>query len=187
MELVRSLRESISVPSRSKTISRIFSAGIGLRMMQHASSVMGRLLHRFQHAAICSQNAEILRLQAPGRSLPLFVLIRPCDIAKITSLPTRTCAMCVPWRSRRFRPTGSSVLIQISDATADGGKSHLWLVDVKANSSRQLTWSPSGDKRGESAGQWMPDGESILFVAHRGEHTQLFQLPMNGGEAHPSR
>ena len=31
----------------------------------------------------------------------------------------------------------------------------------------------------------MPDGESILFLAHRGEHTQLFRLPMAGGEAHP--
>ena len=85
----------------------------------------------------------------------------------------------------RVSPDGQSVLIQISDATADGGKSHLWLVDVKANTSRQLTWSPSGDKRGESQGQWMPDGASILFMAHRGEHTQLFRLPMNGGEAHP--
>src|ERR1700735_3878086 len=85
----------------------------------------------------------------------------------------------------KVSPDGQQVLIQISDATADGGKSHLWLVDVKANTSRQITWSPSADKRGESGGQWMPDGNSILFVAHRGEHTQLFQLPMNGGEAHP--
>jgi dipeptidyl aminopeptidase/acylaminoacyl peptidase len=85
----------------------------------------------------------------------------------------------------KISPDGQSVLIQIADATADGGKSHLWLVDVKTNTSRQLTWSPSGDKRGESGGQWMPDGGSILFVAHRGEHTQLFRLPMNGGEAHP--
>ncbi len=58
-------------------------------------------------------------------------------------------------------------------------------MDVKSNKSRQLTWSPSSDKRGESQGQWMPDGGSILFLAHRGEHTQLFRLPMNGGEAHP--
>ena len=84
----------------------------------------------------------------------------------------------------KISPDGQEVLLQITDATADGGKSHLWLVDVKANTSRQLTWSPSGDKRGESQGQWMPDGASILFMAHRGEHTQLFRLPMNGGEAH---
>ena len=85
----------------------------------------------------------------------------------------------------RVSPDGQSVLIQISDATADGGKSHLWLVNVKTNTARQLTYSPASDKRGESQGQWMPDGSAILFLAHRGEHTQLFRLPMNGGEAHP--
>jgi dipeptidyl aminopeptidase/acylaminoacyl peptidase len=85
----------------------------------------------------------------------------------------------------KVSPDGQQVLVQIADATADGGKTHLWLVDVKTNTARQLTWSPSGDKRGESGAQWMPDGGSILFVGHRGEHTQLFRLPMNGGEAHP--
>ena len=29
----------------------------------------------------------------------------------------------------------------------------------------------------------MPDGGSVLFLAHRGEHTQLYRLPMDGGEA----
>ena len=85
----------------------------------------------------------------------------------------------------RLSPDGRQVLLQVSDTTADGGKSHLWLVDVKANTARQLTYTPSSEKRGESSGEWMPDGESILFLAHRGEHTQLFRLPMNGGEAHP--
>jgi dipeptidyl aminopeptidase/acylaminoacyl peptidase len=85
----------------------------------------------------------------------------------------------------KVSPDGQQVLVQIADATADGGKSHLWLVDVKTNAFRQLTFSPSADKRGESGGEWMPDGSSILFLAHRGEHTQLYRLPMNGGEAHP--
>ena len=82
-------------------------------------------------------------------------------------------------------PDGKTVLVQIADPTADGGKTHLWLVDIQANTSRQLTWSPASDKGGESAGQWMPDGSAVLFLAKRGEHTQLFQLPMAGGEAHP--
>jgi dipeptidyl aminopeptidase/acylaminoacyl peptidase len=85
----------------------------------------------------------------------------------------------------KLSPDGLRVLLQMSDPTADGGKTHLWLIDVKTNTARQLTYSSASDKRGESAGQWMPDGESILFLAHRGEHTQLFRLPMNGGEAHP--
>ncbi|HEX3661005.1 MAG TPA: S9 family peptidase [Acidobacteriaceae bacterium] len=84
----------------------------------------------------------------------------------------------------KLSPDGQRVLLQVSDATADGGKSHLWLIDVKDDTARQLTYSPASEKRGESAGAWMPDGESILFLAHRGEHTELYRLPMNGGEAH---
>jgi dipeptidyl aminopeptidase/acylaminoacyl peptidase len=83
----------------------------------------------------------------------------------------------------RLSPDGKHVLIQISDATADGGRSHLWLVDVAGGEPRQLTFSRDADKRGESSGAWMPDGSIILFLAHRGDHTQLFRLPMGGGEA----
>ena len=69
-----------------------------------------------------------------------------------------------------------------------GGRPHVWLVEIDGKPPRQLTYSPPGaDKntkyRGEESGQWMPDGNSILFRAHRGEQTQLFRLPMNGGEA----
>jgi len=83
----------------------------------------------------------------------------------------------------RLSPDGTRVLVQITDSTADGAKSHLWLVNVGGGEARQLTFSPSGDKRGERAGEWMPDGKSILFLAKRGEHTALFRLPMDGGEA----
>lgn len=80
-------------------------------------------------------------------------------------------------------PDGLQVLLRVSDATADGGKSHLWLIDVAGGEPRQLTYSPDADKRGEHDGDWMPDGKSILFLAKRGEHTQLYRLPMSGGEA----
>lgn len=85
----------------------------------------------------------------------------------------------------RLSPDGAHVLIQITDATVDGAKSHLWIVDVKRNTARQVTYSRDADRRGESSGDWMPDGQSLLFLAHRGDHTQLFRLPMNGGEARP--
>jgi dipeptidyl aminopeptidase/acylaminoacyl peptidase len=84
----------------------------------------------------------------------------------------------------QLSPSGTQVLVNISDTTADGGRSHLWLVDVAANASRQITWSPESDRRGEHAARWFGDS-SILFLAKRGEHTQLFSLPMSGGEAHP--
>jgi dipeptidyl aminopeptidase/acylaminoacyl peptidase len=85
----------------------------------------------------------------------------------------------------RLSPDAASVLLQVSDATADGSRTHLWLVDIKQNTSRQLTYSPASDKRGERSGEWFPDGSSVLFLAKRAEHTQLYRLPMEGGEAHP--
>jgi dipeptidyl aminopeptidase/acylaminoacyl peptidase len=83
----------------------------------------------------------------------------------------------------RLAPDGKRILIRITDTTADGAKSHLWLTGVDGEEPRQLTYSPDVDKRGEYDGEWMPDGQSILFLAKRGEHTSLYRLPMNGGEA----
>ncbi len=83
----------------------------------------------------------------------------------------------------QLSPDGKLVLVRIADATADGAKGHIWLIDVGGGAARQLTFSPAGDKRGEQRAQWMPDGKSVLFLAHRGEHTQLYRLPMDGGEA----
>jgi dipeptidyl aminopeptidase/acylaminoacyl peptidase len=84
----------------------------------------------------------------------------------------------------RLSPDGKQVLYRVTDSTADGGRSHLWLTDIGQNAPRQLTFSPTTDKRGERAGEWTASGDGILFLAKRGEHTQLFLLPMkNGGEA----
>jgi dipeptidyl aminopeptidase/acylaminoacyl peptidase len=83
----------------------------------------------------------------------------------------------------KLSPDARSVIVVIGESTADGGKSHLWLIDVAGGGPRQLTYSPDNDKTGEREPTWMPDGQSILFLAHRGEHTALYRLPMHGGEA----
>ncbi len=89
--------------------------------------------------------------------------------------------------SPRLSPNGKGVLLEVADSTAKGGQEHLWLVDIERNTARQLTFTPandsSGEYRGEYDGSWMPDGGSVLFLAHRGKYTQLYRLPMDGGEA----
>ena len=84
-------------------------------------------------------------------------------------------------------PDGKQVLFVVTDSTADGAKSHIWVVATNGDkdSLRQLTFSPPADKRGERAPEWAPDGSAIFFLAHRGEHTQLFRLDLRGGEAMP--
>src|SRR5215472_13484507 len=87
----------------------------------------------------------------------------------------------------QLSPDGRQVLFVVTDSTADGGKSHIWVVAANGDkdSLRQLTFSPPADKRGERAPQWAPDGSAIFFLAKRGEQTQLFRLDLRGGEAMP--
>src|SRR5580698_363957 len=84
-------------------------------------------------------------------------------------------------------PDGKQVLFTVTEATADGGKTHLWLTPAApdAEKARQITFSAPADKRGERGGQWAADGSAIYFLAKRGEHTQLFRLDLRGGEASP--
>ncbi len=83
----------------------------------------------------------------------------------------------------RLSPDGRRILVRITEPTADGAKSHLWLLGTKDEEPRQVTYSVDADKAGEHDGTWMPDGKSVLFLAKRGEHTTLYRLPMDGGEA----
>ena len=115
-----------------------------------------------------------------------FLSVRPiaADAAQALSFPSNEQLRHFKTISDpRLAPDGKRIQIRITDATADGAKSHIWLTGVDGEDPRQLTYSPDSDKRGEYEGEWMPDGQSILFLAKRGEHTSLYRLPMNGGEA----
>ena len=92
-------------------------------------------------------------------------------------------ALSVPMLS----PDGKQVLFTVTQSTADGAGSHLWLVPVppSGDKARQLTYSPPADKRGEHDAQWAPDGSGVFFLAKRGEHTQIFRLDLHGGDASP--
>jgi dipeptidyl aminopeptidase/acylaminoacyl peptidase len=58
---------------------------------------------------------------------------------------------------------------------------HLYLVDVSgATQPVQLTF---GDKT-DGQPQWSPDGRQIAFVRTDGERSQIWILPLSGGEAH---
>jgi dipeptidyl aminopeptidase/acylaminoacyl peptidase len=87
-------------------------------------------------------------------------------------------------------PDGTEVLFTVTEATADGGKSHLWLAPAPGSGSgdqkaRQITFSAPSTKSGERGAQWAPDGTAVYFLARRGEHTQLFRLDLRGGEGSP--
>jgi dipeptidyl aminopeptidase/acylaminoacyl peptidase len=119
------------------------------------------------------------------------VLLALCITSALT-LPAQTAGFptneqlrqCKQMRAARLSPDGQRVLIQVTESTADGARSHIWLTGIHGEEPRQLTYSPEADKTGEHGASWMPDGQSILFLAKRDEHVSLYRLPMAGGEAH---
>ena len=122
-----------------------------------------------------------------GALLLTTLLCVPCDVVLADEMPKfPSNEVMRHFRSMRepeLSPDGTHALLRVDDAAADGGKSHLWLIDIGGKAPRQLTFSVDSDKKGERSGQWSGDGHSIFFLAHRGEHTGLFMLPMEGGEA----
>ncbi len=88
--------------------------------------------------------------------------------------------------SPQLSPDGREALFTVVDSSADGAKSHAWIVGIEGSEqARQLTFSPPADKRGEHDAHWAPDGSAVFFLAHRGEHAELFRLDLRGGEAAP--
>jgi dipeptidyl aminopeptidase/acylaminoacyl peptidase len=68
-----------------------------------------------------------------------------------------------------------------TDFAANRGRNDLWLVDLDAPSPkpRRLTQHSSNDVHP----RWSVQGESIYFLSSRTGATQVWRLPLNGGEA----
>jgi dipeptidyl aminopeptidase/acylaminoacyl peptidase len=82
----------------------------------------------------------------------------------------------------RPSPDGSRVAFTLSTVDLDANKRRvdLWLVNADGTGLRQLTYSAES----EASPRWSPDGKSLLFLAKRGaETTQVWRLPLDGGEA----
>jgi dipeptidyl aminopeptidase/acylaminoacyl peptidase len=82
----------------------------------------------------------------------------------------------------QLSPDLKHVVVSVQDSTADGGKSHLWLLDTSGGAYRQITFS-EGDSMGERSAEYLPDGSAILFLSRRGGKSNLYRLPLVGGEA----
>ncbi|MGH7598153.1 MAG: prolyl oligopeptidase family serine peptidase [bacterium] len=78
-------------------------------------------------------------------------------------------------------PDGKWVVFTLrkADLEANRGRTDLWLVGTDGAGLRQLTSHPSGD----SSPQWSADGKSIYFLSTRSGSSQVWRLPVDGGEA----
>ncbi|MFZ4878752.1 prolyl oligopeptidase family serine peptidase [Janthinobacterium sp. Mn2066] len=80
-------------------------------------------------------------------------------------------------------PDATRVVYTVRSTNLDKnrGNTQLWLIDLRAPNAapRQLT-------RGESSAtdpEWSPNGDVIYFLSGRSGSSQVWQLPLNGGEA----
>jgi dipeptidyl aminopeptidase/acylaminoacyl peptidase len=80
-------------------------------------------------------------------------------------------------------PDGDLIVYAVrhTDMEADRGRYDLWLSTVDGDEPRRLTTHEAND----TGPAWSPDGRYILFLSSRGESTQVWRLPVNGGEAQP--
>ncbi|HEX2164635.1 MAG TPA: S9 family peptidase [Thermoanaerobaculia bacterium] len=83
-------------------------------------------------------------------------------------------------------PDGRRVtfVVRTTDLEANRGRTDLWLVELDAagraaGEPRRLTSSEAG----ESNPRWSPDGGAIWFLSTRSGSSQVWRLPLAGGEA----
>jgi dipeptidyl aminopeptidase/acylaminoacyl peptidase len=80
-------------------------------------------------------------------------------------------------------PDGRSVVYsqRETDFDANRGRSDLWIADLGATQSRprRLTQHSAND----TTPRWSRDGANIYFLSSRTGSTQVWRLPLNGGEA----
>ncbi|MCP5095278.1 MAG: S9 family peptidase [Chloroflexi bacterium] len=84
-------------------------------------------------------------------------------------------------QSGEFSPDGSQVVYAVShvDTEVDKERCTIWLISLDSGESRQMTSGQTHD----SLPKFSPDGKTIAFLSTRGEKSQLYQLPIAGGEA----
>jgi len=78
-------------------------------------------------------------------------------------------------------PDGSRIVftLRTTDLEANMGRTALWLVRSDGTGLRRLTSHPSNDHNP----RWTPDGKAVLFLSNRSGSSQVWQIPIDGGEA----
>jgi dipeptidyl aminopeptidase/acylaminoacyl peptidase len=80
----------------------------------------------------------------------------------------------------RVSPDGQRIayVLRSTDMEANRGRTDLWLVNADGSGARQLTSHPDADNQPV----WAPDGRSLFFLSSRGGSSQVWRLPIDGGE-----
>jgi dipeptidyl aminopeptidase/acylaminoacyl peptidase len=80
----------------------------------------------------------------------------------------------------QISPDGKWVVYTLTtpDMEANRGASNIWVVSTAGGAPIQLTQSGQ-----DSSAVWSPDGKTIAFLSSRSGNSEVYLLPMDGGEA----
>ncbi|MHC4402125.1 MAG: LpqB family beta-propeller domain-containing protein [Planctomycetota bacterium] len=78
-------------------------------------------------------------------------------------------------------PDGGRIVftVRTTDLEENKGRTDLWLVRADGTGPRRLTSHPAGDH----SPRWTPDGKAVLFISGRSGSSQVWRIPIDGGEA----
>jgi dipeptidyl aminopeptidase/acylaminoacyl peptidase len=78
-------------------------------------------------------------------------------------------------------PDGKQVAFSVrdTDVEANRGRFDIWIAAVDGSATRRLTRHPEND----TSPAWSPDGSAVLFLSTRSGTSQVWRIPIGGGEA----
>lgn len=143
------------------------------------SEIQNIMLHRTSRWSMLASIAAMALTGSAVAQTPEAPEATPAVSAFAMNDEVRTQVRAI--RGLSLSPDGKSVIAGITDTTANGGQPHLWLLAEGARP-RQLTFSRTADRGGETSADFAPNGTSVTFLASRDGTRSLFRLPLTGGE-----
>lgn len=83
----------------------------------------------------------------------------------------------------QLSPDGSKLayVVRETDVDANRGRTDLWLLDLKAKDAKPLRLTRH--EANDSSPRWAPSGDAVYFLSTRSGSSQVWRLPLGGGEA----
>lgn len=122
------------------------------------------------------------RVTAAGAALCALLATGPIQAQEGAAFAAEDLARLARLSDPQVSPDGRHVafVLRETDMEANEGRTDLWLLDTHSQEpARRLTRGRGND----TSPRWAPDGRSLYFLSTRSGSSQVWRLPLGGGEA----